>query len=131
MPEPKYFDSLEGDWIERRYTGERIVKKFKYIGVFVPSEPFLAVFYDDEKDDLDTEPVYAFVARVVYLSGLLHYVEFLPVIAWLDGGMEALEQGSMSNYVGFVPARLYEESHDELLKMARNKYEARKKAKQK
>ncbi|MCI4408667.1 MAG: hypothetical protein JHC26_06220 [Thermofilum sp.] len=123
-----YSESLQDDWIVRRYDNG-IVKRYKYIGVFVPGEPFLAVYYDVDADDIFTAPVYAFVVRVVQYYKY-HDLEFLPVVAG-DDRLDVDYSDIISNYVGVVPARLYEEMHDELLKAARSKYEAREKAEQK
>jgi hypothetical protein len=115
-----YRDLVEGEWIERRYS-DGVVERYKYIGVFAPSEPFLAVFYNSGKDELETDPVYAFVVRVTLL-GNVHYVEFLPVVSWAEEGLLVVvskEYPINFNYVGVVPARLFEEVRGKLLKLGR------------
>jgi hypothetical protein len=119
-PKPRFTDFVQGEWIERRYSDGN-VKRYRYVGVFTPSEPFLAVYYDDEKDDLVTEPVYAFVARVVQFSGT-HFVEILPVTAYLEGFLEAESEEGIANYVGAIPARCYEKVYGDLLKRGRDKW---------
>ncbi|MCI4407861.1 MAG: hypothetical protein JHC26_02125 [Thermofilum sp.] len=121
-----YIDFLEGDWVARKYRDGRVLR-YKYIGVFAPNEPFLAVFYDDEKDALETELVIAIVTRVVQQNDV-HYVEFLPVIVDQDGYFEFAISDTISNYVCMVPARIYEKIHDELLEEAREEWKIKKKS---
>jgi hypothetical protein len=117
----KYLDFVKGSWIERRYvSGEEKGRQemFLYLGVFVPSEPMVAVWYDDLRDTLITEPVCALVARVRYREGL-HYVEFIPVLHSCEGGVgffEAYDHPAGTDmYLGVVPLRLFTEVREDLL----------------
>jgi hypothetical protein len=120
-------DFIKGNWIVRSCVrGVRVIerKKYLYLGVFAPAEPMLAVWYDDEKDELFTEPVQAFVARVVCgepLPGTQHVVEFLPVECYIEGGEGWLEVIEDPNFLGVVPARRFEEVREDFLKAGRRR----------
>jgi hypothetical protein len=107
---------IEGRWIVRRWVDGK-EERYQYVGAFVPSEPFLAVYYEEDDDTLETEPVYAFVVRVRY-TGALHLVEYLPLV-YTDGFLE--DATEISNFVGVVPARDFARMYDFFIKMGREK----------
>jgi hypothetical protein len=109
-------DKIDGRWIRRRWSNG-YEEWYLYVGAFVPNEPFLAVFYNEEEDALETETVYAFLVRVRY-DGRLHLVEHIPLVC-VEGFLE--EATYADNFVGVVPARRFDEMRDFFLKMGRMK----------
>jgi hypothetical protein len=101
MPEEKWIDILDGNWIERNYANGK-KERYKYLGVIVPSEPFLAVFADED-GTIETEPVHAFIIRITYRDGL-HFDEFIPVTYKMD----YLSMEEAENLIGVVPQKDFE-----------------------
>ena len=112
----RFADFVEGQWIVRRWAdGEE--ERYQYIGAFAPSEPFLAVYYVEEDDALETEPVYAFVVRVKH-TDRLHLVELLPLVC-REGFLE--NAAETANFVGVVPAQSFAEMRDFFMEEGRMK----------